>query len=569
MGRLESRHVPYCDTSEVPVSAGGLRWSAAMVVLAAACSAQADVSGLDPETVPAATEHDAPMLAERIDMVTTVPTGGDRPLISESSVPEGSEESDRSVAPASNWVVFEEVDPDPLRWPILEQVRIPQADTDAKGAGHWFGWRYLPLSAELQAEGLTFDEWFARRYVIDLCGIDTGQEDPFTDEADPEDRLLSELIGAAECPDRPDVAEPVSCVRIRSDGSREPCPEPEPPVLEGDGRWRVDDECSVEVHGTVYRTQHQAWQAAVAHRGLRTLPLGAQPLGLWPQTGGRFGCGGIQYAEPSVPVDEVRLLPETVFVADGSLRGLVRNWSRALWAWDVQVHADGRVYRWPLTVQPGETAPFELPDWDGPADAAFVGFSVTAEMSVDADISRALEIDGNMLSPYLCPGDRVSAQGGLADPGYGVVLLPEVLDDFPSDVLETECLRRLRVGGLVVHRDYSDGIDVGITRSHPSMHGRLAPGLIGELRAYLARLDEAGRVTDLLRLTPFNSGGPVFDLNLNVVRDEDGEARHVPESITREYPPLDGATAYVELLFEDPFPNDFMIWVGGAHLPDA
>ena len=566
MGGLESQHLPHRDAGEVPVSARVRRCTVLLALLAAACSAQADVIDLGPETALPVTQHGAPMPAGSVDVPKTVPTGGDRQLAPEASVSESRGASDQSVAPTSTWVIFEEAEPEPLRWPVLEQVRVPQADTDTKGAGYWFDWRRLPSAAELQAEGITIDEWFASLYVTDLCGIDIGQEGPFAHEVDPEDRQLLELIGAAECPDRPSVAEPVSCVRIRSDGTREPCPEPEPPILEGDGRWMVDDECSVGAHGTTYRTLRQAWQAAARHRLLRSLPLGAQPLGLWPEAGGRFGCGGIQYSDLSAPVDEVRVLPETVSVTDGALRGLVRNWSRTLWAWDAHVHAGGRVYRWPLTIQPGETAPFEIPDWDGPADTALVEFSVTAEMSNDADLSRALEPRDGM-SPYLCPGDRVSDQGGLADPGYGVELLPEVLDDFPSDILETACLRQLGIHGAVVHRDYSDVTDIGIARSHPSLHGGLSPGLIKDLRAYLARFDDGGRVTDLLRLTPFNPGGQVFDLNLNVVRDEDGEPRRVPKSVTREYPPLAGASAYVELLFEDPFPDDFMVWIGGAHLP--
>ncbi|WP_419945720.1 hypothetical protein [Candidatus Poriferisodalis sp.] len=483
----------------------------------------------------------------------------------ETSVSEGAEESPRSAVSTSTWVVFEETEPEPPRWPILDRVRVPQSDTDTKGAGFWFD---PPSSARLEAEGITIDDWFAHHYVTDyvtdLCEAGFEQEDTFADDADPVDGRLSALIDVAECPDRASVAEPVSCVLIRSDGTREPCPEPDQPVLEGEGRWMVDDECAAGVHGTTHSTRQQAWQAAARDRALRTLPYGARPLGLWPEAGGPLGCGGIKYADPSSPIDEVRILPETVAVTDGTLRGLVRNWSRTLWAWEVQVHADGRTAWWPLTIQPGETAPFEMPDWHGPADPAHIAFAVTAVLSDDADLSRGFEFYSGV-SPYLCPGDRVIDQGGLAHPSVGVELLPQVLDDFPPEVLNEKCLRVLDSKGAIRHRSLSSSADLGPVPSHPSMHGRLAPGLITDLRAYLARLDDSGRVTELLRLTPFNSEGYVVDLNDNVVRGEDGAELWVSESVTREYPPLNGGAGSIRLLFEDPSPDDLVIWIGGAH----
>lgn len=404
------------------------------------------------------------------------------------------------VAEPGPWVVFEEVEPEPLRWPILERVRVPQADTDTKGAGFWFD---PSLAAWLEAEGIAFDEFFAGRHVI----------------------------------------------------------------ADGEGRWRVDDECAGGVHGTTHRTRQQALQAAVRDRASRTLPYGALPLGLEVRASGRLGCEGIKYAGPESLLDEVRVLPETVAVTGGTLRGLLRNWSRTLWAWDVHVHMDGRVYRWPLTIQPGENAAFEISDWSGPADATTIEFDVAAEMSNEADLSRGFEFS-RLPFPDLCPSDREPSQGGLAHPGYGVPLLSEVLDDFSRDVLERECLRYLSLSGVVRHRPYPGSAELDLVPSHPSMHGRLAPGLIKDLRAYIARLDTRGRVVDLQRLTPFNKSGPVVDLNGEVMLDGNGEERWTSESVTREYPPLDGGIGLIGLYFRDPSPDGFVIWVGGAHLRD-
>ncbi|WP_419554776.1 hypothetical protein [Candidatus Poriferisodalis sp.] len=58
----------------------------------------------------------------------------------------------------------------------------------------------------------------------------------------------------------------------------------------------------------------------------------------------------IRFADASSPVDEVRLLEGSVQVVDGVLRGLVRNWSRHLWAYKVTVDAEGREFSWPLSV---------------------------------------------------------------------------------------------------------------------------------------------------------------------------------------------------------------------------
>ena len=75
----------------------------------------------------------------------------------------------------------------------------------------------------------------------------------------------------------------------------------------------------------------------------------------------------IRFADVEAPVDGVRLLEDSVTVMDGVLRGMVRNLSRGLWAYEVTVTAAQREFVWPLSVQPGEMAPFEIEDWEGPS----------------------------------------------------------------------------------------------------------------------------------------------------------------------------------------------------------
>ncbi len=97
---------------------------------------------------------------------------------------------------------------------------------------------------------------------------------------------------------------------------------------------------------------------------------------------------GIMFAPVDAPVDEVRVLPWSVHVSDGALRGLVRNWSRHLWAYDVTITADDRTFVWPLSVQPGETAPFEIGGWQGPSDRESVDVRVTSKSNAKPTITR-------------------------------------------------------------------------------------------------------------------------------------------------------------------------------------
>ena len=97
----------------------------------------------------------------------------------------------------------------------------------------------------------------------------------------------------------------------------------------------------------------------------------------------------LESAPAHLPVDEVQVLPETVAVREGVLRGLVRNRSRRLWAYEVAIAAGGREFRWPLSIQPGEVAPFEIAGWAGSGDPETIDMVVTADMSWHADPSRA------------------------------------------------------------------------------------------------------------------------------------------------------------------------------------
>ena len=108
---------------------------------------------------------------------------------------------------------------------------------------------------------------------------------------------------------------------------------------------------------------------------------------------GYFGDLGWDF--PLEDVDEVVLVEGSVLVRGGVLRGLVRNLSKTLFARGVTVTArpsgggPPASGRFPLTVQPGERAFFEIGGWAGSEDPADIVFEVAAEMSERVDISRS------------------------------------------------------------------------------------------------------------------------------------------------------------------------------------
>lgn len=144
------------------------------------------------------------------------------------------------------------------------------------------------------------------------------------------------------------------------------------------------------------RAQALAWiedrwaEAEIAERESIGLLRNAYGFGSMDSVGrGHGGPFGTLFAPWDAPVDEVQVVPESVLARDGVLRGLVRNWSRRLWAYEVTITAADREFVWPLSVQPGEVAPFEITAWDGPADPARIEFRVDADMSWHADPTRA------------------------------------------------------------------------------------------------------------------------------------------------------------------------------------
>lgn len=112
--------------------------------------------------------------------------------------------------------------------------------------------------------------------------------------------------------------------------------------------------------------------------------------------------GHLDWTFPLEDIDEVVLVEGSVLVRDGVVRGLVRNLSKTLFAREVTVtarpvagkesennNAQAASGRFPLTVQPGERAPFEINGWAGSDNPADIELEVTANLSTNVDITRS------------------------------------------------------------------------------------------------------------------------------------------------------------------------------------
>ena len=281
-----------------------------------------------------------------------------------------------------------------------------------------------------------------------------------------------------------------------------------------------------------------------------TVPYGVTPQGFLDWTGAGLG---ILYSSADGPVDEVRVLPETVLVRDGVLRGLVRNWSRTLWAYGVTVAAEGRVWHWPLTVQPGETAPFEIGEWDGPADPADIGFDVDAEMSNDADMTRDVYI-------------RVPAAflgGIIKGDDFDYYLPPEISAELePEDAVILYVL----VGGMT-----GSAFGGGLVVSHPdSVHYWELPENTVAWSAWVAWVPHGQtRVVEIEQLTLFLTRGASYG-------DDENDAPRGPRVLTaRPHPELPGSGFKPLVAFDPTAPSALgtqtghIVWAGMPHPPAA
>lgn len=272
--------------------------------------------------------------------------------------------------------------------------------------------------------------------------------------------------------------------------------------------WRfvVSAYKGTELHGTFFRTRSEAqqwadrwlqenvWEAVAARTVDGTATLGFH--GSYGGGGHHLGCDlrrpelargyrcledldmKIRFPPADAPVDEVRVLADSVAVRDGVLRGLVRNWSRHLWAYGLTVTADGHKFEWPLSVQPGELAPFEIAGWDGPAEPERIDLRAAAHMSPHADPTRAFGTPGVF---YF----EIGADTRREMPDEVRDRFAHVTADVPPGSVSWAIVR-------------GDSMSVDLPGSHPSLDdGYYERLVVDDLRAYGVISDSYGRVVDV------------------------------------------------------------------------
>lgn len=322
------------------------------------------------------------------------------------------------------------------------------------------------------------------------------------------------------------------------------------------------------------RAQAMQWIAQRQNEALRSrsFPFGAGIHGFASsETSDARSPFRVMFAPWDAPVDEVRILPETVAVREGVLRGLVRNWSRHLWAYEVTISAEGHGFAWPLSVQPGEIAPFEIHGWDGPVDASVIEFAVDADMSWHVDPSRAFE---RGFGPTLWVGATTKRP------------LPESLRDRYPALTADIAPNSVSVG--IVRWDTG----LGIPNSHPSLADEIGASheigdlVVADLRGYGMVFDYAGRVLDVgpAMLTTGRSSiwkaqrRPVVEVSSIPVHGSEHPEQysldvrldvHVagPEPRDRlgEYYYADLREFDEERWYRDTFDGGFVLWVGAAY----
>ena len=227
-----------------------------------------------------------------------------------------------------------------------------------------------------------------------------------------------------------------------------------------------------------------------------------------------------------VEADEVSVNSGTVSVIGGVVRGMVRNRSGSLYARHVVVaappEAGGGVWRWPLTLFPWESAPFEVGGWTGSSDPAVAAgaLSVTASLSPYLDITRSFELKTSFYAHF--PAFSLTAE--LVEPS-----------------------------------------------SHPSLAEAVMGQTIDDLRAFAMFTDTKGDfpnkqtiVIDVVELTP----------TMNVLATEGPEVSTITVR-TLPVPPELGTPTYlpnqvnIDIKYDESGNPPSEVWIGGANPPPA
>lgn len=312
-----------------------------------------------------------------------------------------------------------------------------------------------------------------------------------------------------------------------------------------------------------------------------------------------FGYFGVFNKLEGFPqmTDPIVVDPFTMLADDGFLRGLVHNVSDRLFARDVAVRVSRKGFSgaeetwfWPITVQPGERAPFEvfIGGWEGNRPNSEFDLVVSATLSDRVDISRSFLIHRfNWGSVYEFQDDarieevrqkNADYEGYIRDLYVGDSYLHLTADEFKDAYSAIACFQNGE--GLDSNASHFQPIDIincegedlpfgyvdlyahiSIPDSHPSLSKQIASQAIHDLQAYVAILDENAVVKDVKEATLFTSG----------YSKATGEEEYVVVNMIPAPNLLDPGG--VRLLFTRPqhegrvWDDDYsyQVWIGGAN----
>ena len=284
--------------------------------------------------------------------------------------------------------------------------------------------------------------------------------------------------------------------------------------------------------------------------------------------GSLYGDYSSQYTDYKVVVER-----DTVGLADGIIRGLVINQSDRMFARDVVVTAStgggsntATSRPWPLTVQPGERAPFEIAGWVGSANIEDIEFTVSSTHSERVDLSRSFQMIRNRVGIVYREGMEDTYRQErynrppipTADPGN---VLYHYEDEFLS--LYPHFLTSGGEFGSQGLFYFDFNAELEETDSHPNLNDEIKNQVVEELKAYVAFFNSDMEVVAIEELDPLTAihQPPEYEPKLipvSTVPTPSVQARHSVRLLVTI--PREDAQQSSQYQF-------FQIWIGGALEP--
>jgi len=232
---------------------------------------------------------------------------------------------------------------------------------------------------------------------------------------------------------------------------------------------------------------------------------------------GKFQTNGVAIEEIYIDSDSVRM-------GSGLIRGLLHNQSEKNFAREVTVSATIKdtgallgTWKWPLSVQPGERAPFEIPYSQSDLTAEQIEITVSATLSEEVDPTRSFVIfdyeygrvhEETSRNPHqsrhfnadqeVMPGDYLNIYAFWKPPDY--CYSKEEFANIYGEIVASEELANLE---LFTYLDMYARLVPPL--SHPELAKTITTQFIKNLRAYTAIFDHDMKVVDVKEIPLFTA----------------------------------------------------------------